>query len=64
MNNKRNVIKLRVIEEFYYFHPEFPESLASDSKGRDSRYKTRNRLGIGLVIWGFTVSDSESDSRI
>ena len=43
---------------------EFPESLASDSKGRDSRYKTRNRLGIGLVIWGFTVSDSESDSRI
>ena len=46
------------------FQAEFPESLVSDSKGRDSRYKTRNRTRIGLEIWGFPVSDSESDSRI
>ena len=26
MNNKRNVIKLRVIEEFYYFHSSLTRS--------------------------------------
>ena len=26
MNNEQNVIKLRVIEEFYYFHPSLTKS--------------------------------------
>ena len=43
---------------------EFPESLVSDSKCRDSRLKTRNRTRFGLDISVFPVSDSESESKL
>ena len=61
------------MEDSVYLLPEIPESLVSDSKGRDSRYKTRNRnrnrtrnmgihslgLGIGLVVMAPVVIDLE-----
>ena len=36
------------------YGPEFPDSLASDSKSRVSRSKTRIGLGLGLDVQGST----------
>ena len=47
--------------QYVYVVPEIPGSLVSEPKHRDSRFKSR--LGIGIEIKAWKVSESVSDQK-